>query len=220
MQTGKTFVPLEQKDGYALLKTFKDSSDAVTVLELFPALDIREDQLVEMRGTFQVEVKLTKVEHPAHKRDNGKKQNFSRRYSTKDGPSFRSSSKKGARPPSKERRDRPARGDSRNGNGPNKPDRKPKNTRSGNSRANEEVYYVRKADPNEPSEPKQPKETPKGEKDRSRDPKPKQTQGKASRRKPDRKYSEEYEWVEKKPAASDNQPSNAPQNPPATTQNA
>lgn len=61
------------KVGNAVLQKVHAAIGDFSILDLFPVLDMREDKLVEVRGAFGYEVKLTKIDHvgrhrkgPAH----------------------------------------------------------------------------------------------------------------------------------------------------------
>lgn len=61
---------LSSPTGVKLLERLKNGSTELSLFDLFPVLDMREDKLCEVRGEFGYEVKLTKVEHrPQRERD-------------------------------------------------------------------------------------------------------------------------------------------------------
>lgn len=120
------------KVGHTLLQKFHDAPSDFSILDLFPVLDMREDKLVEVRGAFGYEVKLTKIDHVGRNR--------------------RASGHHGAG-----RKDSYNNGDRRGGRGPRKDsfgDKEPRARRDskkevkkeGRRKESTEEYYVKKGD--------------------------------------------------------------------------
>lgn len=143
MVSEERFVEITSLQGLALLENLQACPADVTIFDLFPAMDIREDKLVEMRGAFGYEVKLTKIEHKEKRHG----EYHPHRKDSKGGPRPRGDHKgtgnahhkdrKDSRP-LKDSRDKSNRNRSHSGGQKNKPARRKHSHKAG------EEYYVRK----------------------------------------------------------------------------
>lgn len=97
MSTG-TDMPSEL--GKELLEQMYQAAGEITVFEIFPALDMREDKLVEMREAFGYQVKLTKIEGRAERNERERHQGRRRPkpyYVRAEGGKDRASKSRGKR---------------------------------------------------------------------------------------------------------------------------